>query len=138
MESAYDPIVIEVAPGELIDKITILEIKGEIARTPVQLSLIQYEYAGLMRALETAMDTAEDESFTRLYRLMAELKQVNTSLWKVEDDIRVCEREHDFGQRFIDLARSIYRLNDQRSRLKGEINTLFGSPISEVKSYEPY
>ena len=126
-------ITIEVSPGELIDKITILEIKTERLTDAAQLDNVRYEL-GLLRAARTGRlaDSAA------LAELEAELKSVNERLWKVEDDIRACEAVGDFGPRFVELAREVYRTNDRRAVLKRKIGALFGSKLVEEKSYREY
>jgi len=126
-------ILIEVSPGELIDKITILEIKAERMSDAAQLANVRHEL-GLLRAARGARlaDSAA------LDALEGELKSVNETLWQVEDDIRACEAAGDFGPRFIELARSVYRTNDRRAAIKREIGALVGSRIVEEKSYRDY
>jgi len=124
---------VDIAPGELIDKLTILEIKLENIRDERKLANIRSEYADLMRAFRTSI--AET---SRLTTLIAELKRINATLWTIEDEIRAQERAGTFGQAFVDLARSVYRTNDLRAVTKREINELLKSGIIEEKSYTPY
>jgi len=124
---------VEMAPGELIDKITILEIKKQRMTDPEKTRNVQRELAGLAAARDRAV--AESEELTRL---TANLKKVNEVLWEIEDAIRRCERNQDFGPRFIELARSVYRNNDQRAALKRQINELLGARFLEEKSYAKY
>ncbi len=126
-------ISVEVSPGELIDKITILEIRLERMDDAKKLKNVKSEW----EILTTARDAAVEPS-DKLERLSAELKQVNERLWEIEDHIRECEQAKDFGDKFIELARGVYTNNDQRSRLKGDINKLLGSSLIEEKSYAPY
>jgi len=127
------PILVEIAPGELLDKITILEIKRARIAQPEKLRNVQVELATLEEARgKTILPSAT------LDRLTADLRAVNEALWEIEDDIRQCERAGDFGPRFIELARSVYRQNDRRGALKREINDLLGSKIIEEKSYAKY
>jgi hypothetical protein len=126
------PITVEIAPGELLDKITILQIKCERITEPGKLDNVRRELA----VLEAARDRTVPNS-AELLRLTGELKRVNEALWQVEDDIRRCEREQDFGRRFIELARSVYRHNDHRADLKRRINDLLGSFLKEEKSFSP-
>jgi hypothetical protein len=126
-------IEVPIAPGELIDKITILEIKRERIAEAAKLTHIQNELALLAAVRDDRLPKSVE-----LSRLSADLRKVNESLWHIEDEIRECERRQDFGPRFIELARSVYHENDWRANLKREINTLFGSTISEQKSYAPY
>ncbi len=127
------PILVEVAPGELIDKITILQIKTERIDDADKVKNVRIE----LEVLETARDNVIPSS-EELDRLTAELKTVNEALWEIEDDIRDCERDKDFGPKFIELARSVYRTNDRRAAAKREINELLGSKIVEEKSYADY
>ncbi len=127
------PILVDVAPGELIDKITILQIKTERIDNADKVKNVRIE----LEVLETARDGVIPSS-AELDRLTAELKSVNEALWEIEDDVRDCERAKDFGPKFIELARSVYRTNDRRSVAKREINELLGSKIIEEKSYADY
>jgi hypothetical protein len=124
-------VVIETAPGELIDKITILEIKAERSRDEEKLRNVGKELAALLKARERTILPSET-----LVALTVELRTVNETLWDIEDDIRVCEREGDFGPKFVELARSVYKSNDHRAALKRKINELLGSVIVEEKSYD--
>ena len=126
-------IIVEISPGELTDKITILEIKSERIQDPKKLSLIKTELGLLSGVYEKELPPSH-----KLQHLKEELKRVNEALWAIEDDIRSCEKEKKFGNRFIELARSVYITNDQRSEVKNMINQLFSSKIHEVKSYEDY
>ena len=125
-------ILVPISVGELMDKITILEIKSERIKNPSQLENIVHELEALravrLRDIERAM----------LDKLSAELKRVNAKLWDVEDAIRDCEARGDFGDRFVELARAIYRLNDERARLKRVINLASGSRLFEEKSYRSF
>lgn len=131
---ANDPaITIEVSPGELLDKISILEIKSERISDPGQLANIRYELKHLQGSLADRF-----AGNAVIVRLMGELKAVNEKLWDIEDDIRDCESRKDFGETFVQLARSVYLTNDRRAEIKREINTLCGSAIVEEKSYTQY
>jgi len=124
---------IPVAPGELLDKISILEIKSERIDDPDKRHNVEREHdllIGLWHA--SARETAEVSG------LRTELKIINEQLWEIEDEIRDCERRRDFGERFIELARAIYRTNDQRAAIKRQINEQLGSTIVEEKSYTAY
>ncbi len=112
------PIRIEISPGELIDRITILELKVEHLADASRRKRVDTELAGLV-ALRA--DTIADSPALR--DLSAALAGVNRELWEVEDELRLCERRQDFGERFVSLARSVYRLNDRRSELKASIDT---------------
>ena len=123
-------VVIETAPGELIDKITILEIKADRIRDEEKLRNVKRELENLEKARERTILPSDS-----LAALTTELRSVNQTLWDIEDDIRRCEREADFGPRFVELARSVYKSNDHRAALKRRINELLGSVIVEEKSY---
>jgi len=127
------PILVEVAPGELIDKITILEIKSERIADAGKLKNVRVELDVLAAARDAAMAASAE-----LAELTAQLKQVNEALWEIEDAIRECERGRDFGPKFIELARSVYHSNDRRAALKRQINELLGSKLIEEKSYAAY
>jgi Tfp pilus assembly protein PilF len=131
--SSVQNIQVEVAPGELIDKITILEIKSERITDREKLKNVRLELATLVACRDQVI-----ESSPELATLTLDLKQVNESLWQIEDEIRECERQKDFGDRFIELARSVYKSNDRRSLLKRQINELLGSRLVEEKSYAAY
>lgn len=122
-----------VSVGELLDKITILEIKAERIADEGKLVNVKKELSALnaVAAAAFALDAAGQE-------IMAALRQVNSLLWDVEDEIRDCERNKDFGSRFIELARSVYRHNDRRALLKKQLNELTGSQLHEEKSYADY
>jgi hypothetical protein len=126
-------VMVPIAPGELIDKITILQIKHERVRDAGKLVNIRRELAELQSVQGTAVLASP-----ALGQLTAGLKEVNERLWDIEDDIRDCERNKDFGAKFIELARSVYFQNDRRAKLKREINELLGSEIVEEKSYQAY
>lgn len=122
-----------VSPGELLDKISILEIKSERIADADKRANVERELdllTGLWHAtsLETADVTAK----------RTELKRINETLWEIEDALRECERGGDFSERFVELARAVYRTNDRRAEIKREINQLLGSNIVEEKSYQPY
>ncbi len=124
---------IPVAPGELLDKITILEIKTERMNDPVKLANVRRE----LNLLDAVWRQAgiEDEQVSRL---RSELKRVNEALWQIEDDIRDEERAGRFEDRFIELARLVYVTNDKRADIKKRINLALGSEIVEEKSYRDY
>ena len=126
-------ISVEVSPGELIDKITILGIKLERIEDEDKLKNVKLEWETLTRARDEAIEATPE-----LEKLTAGLKEFNERLWEIEDDIRQCERDKDFGDKFVELARAVYANNDQRSRLKREINELLGSRLIEEKSYAAY
>ena len=127
------PIRVEIAPGELIDKITILEIKAERITDTGKRDTVLVELKTLADA-RTAAIPPDGE----IDRLVAELKVVNEALWEIEDDIRNCDRDGEFGPRFVELARAVYRTNDRRAELKRAINLHLGARLVEEKSYKPY
>jgi len=122
-----------VGPGELIDKITILEIKSERVAPREKLANVRAELAELAAVRDAAIDPSSE-----LDRLTAALKHTNQTLWWVEDELRDHERHADFGPSFVALARSVYRLNDQRAGLKRRINELLAAAIVEEKFYAAY
>lgn len=124
---------VEISPGELIDKITVLEIKAARIGDAKKLANVRHEL-GLLTGIR-AKNLSESAA---LAALEAGLKHTNEALWQIEDDIRDCERAKDFGARFVELARSVYRTNDRRAQLKREIGELFGTGIVEEKSYSDY
>ena len=127
------PVMIEVGPGELIDKITILRIKSERIGDEAKLKNVRTELDILQKTQAEEVPQSDE-----MVRLEEALKTVNEALWEIEDDIRDCERKGDFGAEFIRLARAVYVTNDKRAALKKEINLLLGSTIVEEKSYAEY
>lgn len=121
--------------GELIDKITILEIKAVNIADAGKLKNVQHELQVLNNKVATLLDAA---GVATLAPLKAALKDINQSLWIIEDDIRDCEYAKDFGPKFIELARAVYVTNDQRAAVKKDINLAFGSELIEEKSYKDY
>jgi len=126
-------IKVPVSPGEVLDKITILEIKSErmsdpkkVANVRVELALLQETWAENIRDTDVIQD------------LHTKLKEINEALWEIEDDIRDKERAKEFDERFIELARAVYVTNDRRSQVKKELNLHLGSEIVEEKSYQDY
>ena len=128
-----DLIHIPMSPGELLDKITILEIKSERMSDPGKLANVRHELELLNATWRKAV--GEDDTVRRIH---AELKGINEELWEIEDDIRDKERDKAFDQRFIELARAVYITNDRRSVVKKELNQYLGSSIVEEKSYQDY
>jgi Family of unknown function (DUF6165) len=127
------PLLVEVSAGELLDKITILEIKKERIKDTAKLANIDKELAALERVCkEQILPSAQ------LNQLIADLKAVNEALWQIEDEIRDCERAKNFCDGFINLARMVYHRNDVRAALKRRVNDLLGSDLVEEKSYKPY
>jgi hypothetical protein len=125
-------LMVPVSPGELIDKITILEIKLERIDDPGKRGHVKVEHAALVKV------AAPFSAAPGLAALKGELRLVNERLWNIEDDIRGCERVKRFDERFIELARAVYHTNDQRAAIKRAINELLDSPLREEKSYAPY
>ena len=130
--NARDDILVPISVGELMDKITILEIKFDRIKNSSQLENIERELGALRAVRLGNADRAV------LDPLSAELKQVNAKLWDVEDAIRECEARGEFGEPFVALARAVYRLNDERARLKQAINRASGSRLIEEKSYKSF
>ena len=119
--------------GELFDKITILEIKKEKISDQENLKIIDKEYSSLKESLKKYLKIGPE-----IKNLWSQLKQVNFRLWEIEDEIRVAEKNKKFDEKFIELARSVYRHNDNRAKIKTEINQLSGSNIKEIKQYTKY
>ncbi len=126
-------VMTEVSWGELIDKVTILQIKSERIQDEAKVKNVHAELMALSRAHQQAHGLN-----ARLREAEARLKAINEELWDIEDGIRACERAKDFGPRFVELARSVYFRNDARAAVKREINLLLGSSLVEEKSYQPY
>ena len=123
-------VTVDISPGELVDKITILEIKLERITGETKLQNVRTEWTVLTQARDANLPRS-----TELDDLTAKLKEVNEKLWVIEDDIRDCERAKDFGPRFVELARSVYINNDERAANKRQINEALGSELVEEKSY---
>jgi hypothetical protein len=126
-------ILVEVSVGELLDKISILEIKQEKIKDPEKLKFINDEHSILKSQFEQNVKTDE-----KLEKLFQSLKEINSKLWVIEDDKRLCEKEKDFGEKFIKLSRDVHFLNDDRAKIKLEMNNLTGSKIKEIKEYTSY
>ena len=126
-------IIVEVSIGELLDKISILEIKQEKIKDREKLKFINNEHHILKIQLEKNIKT--DEKLKSLYK---SLKEINTKLWVIEDDKRQCEKDKNFGENFIKLSRDVHFLNDDRAKIKLEINNHTGSSIKEIKEYTSY
>ena len=126
-------IIVEISIGELLDKISILEIKQEKIKDPEKLKFVTDEHSILKNQLESNVKT--DTKIDELYK---SLKQINSKLWLIEDDKRQCEKDKDFGEKFIMLSREVHFLNDDRSKIKLEINNYTGSKIKEIKEYTSY
>jgi hypothetical protein len=123
---------VEISNGELLDKFSILEIKMGNITNPSKLANVENEYRELT---SDCTNLLRDSTISTLY---AELKSINQKLWVIEDDIRDCERSKDFGPKFVSLAREVYFTNDDRARIKKEINLASGSSLVEEKSYKDY
>lgn len=128
--SEAKPVLVEISPGELFDKITVLEVKTERITEPEKLEHIALEMRMLVRAREGSISPSEE-----LDGLVTELRSVNAELYDVIDGIYQCERSGDVGDAFVHLARSVYRLNDRRALLKRQINQLLGSRLMEQKGH---
>ena len=126
-------IIVEVSVGELLDKISILEIKQGKIKDPEKLKFIFDEHSILKKQLENNVKT--NAMIDELYQ---KLKEINGKLWNIEDKKRECEKEKDFGEKFIKLSRDVHFLNDNRAKIKLEINNLTGSKIKEIKEYTRY
>ena len=126
-------ILVEVSVGELLDKISILEIKKDKIKDPEKLRFISNEHSILKNQLENNIKTDN-----KLDELFQSLKEVNGKLWVIEDNKRQCEKDKDFGDNFIKLSRDVHFLNDDRAKIKLKINDLTGSKIKEIKEYTKY
>ena len=126
-------IIVEVSVGELLDKISILEIKQDKIKDPEKLNFINNEHSILKNQLEKNV-----KSDDKLEKLFQDLKDINAKLWVIEDDKRDCEKNKDFGEKFIKLSRDVHFLNDDRAQIKLEMNNHTGSIIKEIKEYTSY
>ena len=126
-------ILSEISAGELLDKISILEIKLEKIKNKADQEEINKEYKILKEVQNSSLEMTE-----KLKTLLMEIKEVNLNLWNIEDKLRICEKNKDFGQTFIELARGVYLNNDKRSKIKSGINKILGSNIREIKQYANY
>ena len=126
-------ILVEVSVGELLDKISILEIKQEKIKDPEKLKFISDEHSVLKDQLDQNV-----KSNNNIESLFQSLKEINAKLWVIEDDKRQCEKEKVFTEKFIKLSRDVHLLNDERAKIKLEINNLTGSKIKEIKEYTNY
>ena len=126
-------IIVEVSIGELLDKVSILEIRQEKIKDTEKLKFINNEYSVLKDQLKKSVKS--DEKLDKLYQ---SLKEINSKLWLIEDEKRLCEKEKDFGEKFIKLSRDVHFLNDDRAKIKLEINNHTGSKIKEIKEYTKY
>ena len=126
-------ILSEISTGELLDKISILEIKLEKIKDKETHKEINKEYKILRKTQNSNIEITE-----KIKHLFDEIKNVNQNLWDIEDKLRICEKNKDFGEHFTELARSVYLNNDRRSKIKSEINKILGSNIREIKQYVNY
>ena len=133
MDIKAKKILTEISAGELLDKISILEIKLEKVQDKESLKEINKEYKVLKNAQDSNIKISED-----LRVLFHDLKKINITLWEIEDQVRSCEKNKDFGEKFIQLARNVYLSNDKRSNIKLKINKLLGSNLREIKKYSDY
>ena len=126
-------VYVQTSVGELIDKMTILEIKKEKISDKNSLTIINKEYSSLEESIKKDVKMSNE-----IKKLWSELKKINLKLWEIEDGIRLCEKNKKFDEKFIEFARSVYKCNDIRSKLKLQINQLSGSNLQEVKQYTKY
>ena len=126
-------ILIEVSVGELLDKISILEIKKKKIKDTKKLKFISDEYSLLKDQLDKNVKSNE-----KIEKLFQSLKEINSKLWLIEDEKRMCEKTSDFGDNFVKLSRDVHILNDKRAEIKLEINNQTGSKIKEIKEYTNY
>ena len=126
-------ILVEISVGELLDKISILETKKEKIKDPAKLEFINDEFNVLNEQLKK--NVKSDDKLNNFYK---SLKEINSKLWVIEDDKRLCEKNSDFGEKFIKLSRDVHFLNDDRAKIKLQINNYTGSVIKEIKEYTNY
>ena len=131
MDNKLDIILAEISAGELIDKITILEIKKIKISNKEKLNDIEKELSSLNGTMKKSIP---DQNLIK--DLIIKLKEINLKLWDIEDGKRAAEKENNFGEKFVELARNVYKFNDERAKIKLAINNTLGSNIKEVKSYE--
>ena len=130
MTNKSKKILTEISAGELLDKISILEIKLDNIKDKDKLIEINKEYKSLEETKKSNIEITEN-----LQKLISDLREINMKLWSIEEEKRICEKNSDFGNNFIQLARNVYINNDKRAKIKSDINKLLGSNIKEVKSY---
>jgi len=133
MTNKSKKILSEISAGELLDKMTILEIKLDKVKDKDSLIEINKEYEIFKKAKNNNIESSE-----KINQLYSDLKKINFKLWEIEDKIRICEKNKDFGNEFVQLARNVYFTNDKRSIIKSEINKISGSNIREIKQYVNY
>ncbi len=130
MTNKSKKILTEISAGELLDKISILEIKLDNIRDKEKIAEIKKEYKSLEETRKSNIEISEN-----LQKLIDQLREINLKLWNIEEEKRMCEKNSDFGNNFIQLSRNVYKNNDKRAKIKSDINKLLGSNIKEVKSY---
>ena len=133
MTNKSKKILSEISAGELLDKISILEIKLEKVNDKNNLEEVNKEYKMLKHTQNSSMKITDE-----IKKLFKEIKEVNINLWNIEDKLRICEKNKVFGKNFTELARSVYLNNDKRSKIKSEVNRILGSNIREIKQYVDY
>ena len=133
MNNKSKKILSEISPGELLDKISILEIKLVKIKDEKSLNEINKEYESLVKTKKLHIELTKE-----LEKLINEIKKINLILWNIEDKIRICEKNKNFGREFIELARSVYLNNDKRAKIKSDINKILASSINEIKQYVKY
>ena len=133
MTNKSKKILSEISAGELLDKISILEIKLDKIKSKDSQEEINKEYIILKKAQDLNIKSSE-----KIKQLFRKIKEVNQNLWEVENGIRMCEKKKDFGKKFIELSRAVYFNNDKRAKIKSEINEILGSNIKEIKQYADY
>ena len=133
MTHKFKKILSEISPGELLDKISILEIKIEKVKDKNSLEEIKKEHKILKEIQTSSVDITG-----KIRDLFQSVKNVNIKLWNIEDKLRICEKNKDFDKNFIELARGVYFANDERAKLKNEINEILKSNIREIKQYVDY
>ena len=133
MANKSKKILSEISAGELLDKISILEIKLEKIEDKASLEQVNKEYKILKESEKLNIEITE-----QIEKLFKDIKEINKNLWDIEDKIRICEKNKDFDKNFIELARGVYLNNDKRSKIKSEINKILGSNIREIKQYVNY
>ena len=133
MENKSKKILAAISPGELMDKISILEIKLSKIKDKITHDTINKEYQILLKTKNINV-----KSTNNIEKLFTQIKKINLDLWNIEDKIRLCEKNKDFSQTFIALARDVYFTNDKRSKVKSEINKALASDINEIKQYIKY
>jgi len=131
MNNKLDIILAEISAGELIDKITILEIKKTNISNKEKLNDVEKELSSLNETMKQSIPDRD-----KIKDLINRLKKINLKLWDIEDGKRAAEKENNFGEKFIELARNVYKFNDERAKIKLAINSTLGSNIKEIKSYE--